>query len=181
MITHPNTNVPGRGTEEMKTNEVTGRFKRGRVGVAIEMGRPGTGVKFSDVEKVAMAVASAGDVNFEPQNPVTGLMSDVKTGKLRDDVLEVRSLSAIIEFEIPNKLAAVLEKLKEVTPEINTVYSLDLCTRVDEDGSVPILEVVKAAGYTPTRMVTNVGLGRPLAKEGNQMTHSLHRRGTDEV
>jgi NAD-dependent dihydropyrimidine dehydrogenase PreA subunit len=167
LITHPNTNVPGRGTEEMKTNEVTGRFKRGRVGVAIEMGRPGTGVKFSDVEKVAMAVASAGDVNFEPQNPVTGLMSDVKTGKLRDDVLEVRSLSAIIEFEIPNeKLATVLEKLQEVTPEINTVYSLDLCTRVNEDGTVPILEVVKEAGYTPySNGKTNVGLGRPLAKE----------------
>ncbi len=167
LVTHPKTNVPGRGTEEMKTNEVTGRFKRGRVGVAIEMGRPGTGVKFTDVEKVAMAVASAGDVNFEPHNPVTGLMTDLKTGKLQDDVLEVRSLSAIIEFEIPNeKLATVLEKLQEVTPEINTVYSLDLCTRVNEDGTVPILEVVKEAGYTPySNGKTNVGLGRPLAKE----------------
>ena len=32
--------IAGRGTEEMKTNDVTGRFKRGFVGVAIEMGRP---------------------------------------------------------------------------------------------------------------------------------------------
>jgi len=32
--------ISGRGTEEMKTNEVTGRFKPGMVGVAIEVGRP---------------------------------------------------------------------------------------------------------------------------------------------
>jgi Fe-S-cluster-containing hydrogenase component 2 len=37
LITHPKTGVPGRGTEEMKTNDVTGRFKRGRAGVCIEL------------------------------------------------------------------------------------------------------------------------------------------------
>lgn len=51
-VPHPKTNVPGRGTEEMKTNDVTGRFKRGRVGMAAELGRPGTGAFFVDVEKV---------------------------------------------------------------------------------------------------------------------------------
>jgi formate hydrogenlyase subunit 6/NADH:ubiquinone oxidoreductase subunit I len=43
--------ISGRGTEEMKTNEVTGRFKPGMTGVAIEVGRPITGARMYDVEK----------------------------------------------------------------------------------------------------------------------------------
>lgn len=166
LVTHPDTNVPGRGTEEMKTNEVTGRFKRGQAGIAIEMGRPGTGTRFYDVEKVAMAVAQVG-VHFEPHNPVTVLMVDKNTGKLRDDVLNEKVLSAIIEFDIPQKkIVPVLEKLKEVIPEIDTVFSLDLACRLEEDGSNPAVELAQKAGFTPSlNGKTNVGLGRPLAKE----------------
>lgn len=166
LVPHPNTGVPGRGTEEMKTNEVTGRFKRGRAGIAIEMGRPGTGTRFYDVEKVAMAVASVG-VEFEPHNPVTHLMVDKTTGKMRDDVLNEKALSAIIEFDIPqSKIKAVLEKLKEVEKEINTVFSLDLACRLEEDGSNPAVALAEEAGYRPSiNGKTNVGLGRPLAKE----------------
>ena len=76
------------------------------------MGRPGTGTKFPDVEKVAMVVASVAGVTFEPQNPLADLMSDPHTGRLRDDVLEVRSLPAIIELETADEnLAAVLKQL----------------------------------------------------------------------
>lgn len=166
LVTHPDTNVPGRGTEEMKTNEVTGRFKRGQAGIAIEMGRPGTGTRLYDVEKVAMAVAQVG-VHFEPHNPVTVLMADKNTGKLRDDVLNEKVLSAIIEFDIPQeKIVPVLEKLKEVIPEIDTVFSLDLACRLEEDGSNPAVELARKAGFTPSlNGKTNVGLGRPLAKE----------------
>ena len=49
---HPETRIPGRGTEEMKTNEVTGRYRRGMYGMAFELGRPGVGARFHDVEKV---------------------------------------------------------------------------------------------------------------------------------
>ena len=41
LVEHKETRVPGRGTEEMKTNDVTGRFKWGEAGMAVEMGRPG--------------------------------------------------------------------------------------------------------------------------------------------
>ena len=57
---HPETRIPGRGTEEMKTNEVTGRFPRGKFGMAFELGRPGVGTRFHDVQKVAMALAALG-------------------------------------------------------------------------------------------------------------------------
>lgn len=165
LIAHPDTGVPGRGTEEMKTNEVTGRFKKGMAGVAIEVGRPGIGTRLYDVEKIAMSLAPLG-VNFEPQNPVTFLMSDKSTGKMRKDVLNEKALSAIIEFDIPqSKLEAVFNALKEVTPKIDTVYSLDLACRL-EDGFNPVVEVAVKSGFKVSiNGKTNVGLGKPLIKE----------------
>ena len=42
---HESTGVRGRGTEEVKTNDVTGRVKRGEVGFALEFGRPSIGCR----------------------------------------------------------------------------------------------------------------------------------------
>ncbi len=166
LVPHKNTSVPGRGTEEMKTNEVTGRFRRGHAGVAIELGRPGIGARFRDVEKVAMACAEVG-VTFEPHNPVTFLIKDQKTGKFQDEILNEKVMSAIVEFAVPNeKLAAILEKIREVSKKIDTVFSLDLACRVEEDGSTPAVEIARACGFHPSiNGKTNLGLGRPLAKE----------------
>ena len=91
--------ISGRGTEEMKTNEVTGRFQFGFVGVAIEFGRPILGARFYDIEKVARAVSTLG-VEYEKKNPTTSLMSDSGTGKFKDDVLPEKVLSAILEFKL---------------------------------------------------------------------------------
>lgn len=82
IATGLSTDLPGRGTDEMKTNDVTGRFKRGYAGIAMEFGRPVLGAKLSDVEKAAQAVASLG-VKFEKLNPVTDLMEDPTTGKFK--------------------------------------------------------------------------------------------------
>ena len=57
LIVNPETRIPGRGTEEMKTNDITGRFLPGHLGIAIELGRPGTGASFVDVQKVTRACA----------------------------------------------------------------------------------------------------------------------------
>ena len=43
-VPHESTGVEGRGTEEVKTNDVSGRVKVGEVGFTIEFGRPGVGV-----------------------------------------------------------------------------------------------------------------------------------------
>ena len=59
MIVFAGSQVPGRGTEEMKTNDVKGTFLPGEVGVGIELGRPGIEANFRDVEKVAMALMKA--------------------------------------------------------------------------------------------------------------------------
>jgi NAD-dependent dihydropyrimidine dehydrogenase PreA subunit len=160
------TGVSGRGTAEMKTNEVTGRIPLGFVGVSIELGRPVTGCRFSDVEKVCMAVAPLG-VHFEPKNPVTYVMTDTATGKLQDDVLNEKCLSAIVEFNIPiEKLAATMAALQKAAKEVNTVFSVGLAGRVEADGTANYDKVLPKLGFsTFATGKTNVKLGRPLHKE----------------
>jgi NAD-dependent dihydropyrimidine dehydrogenase PreA subunit len=158
--------ITGRGTEEMKTNDVTGRFKRGYAGIAIELGRPILGARLYDVEKVAQAAASLG-VEFEPQNPTTTLMEDPRTGKFKEDILDEKVLSAILEFSVKlDQLPQLFEIIRGVAREIETVFSLDIATRINPDQSVPIEPVIEAAGlWIAPNGKTNVGLGRPLVKE----------------
>jgi NAD-dependent dihydropyrimidine dehydrogenase PreA subunit len=158
--------ISGRGTEEMKTNEVTGRFKLGAAGVAIEVGRPVLGTRLYDVEKIAMAVAKLG-VQFEPANPTTSMMADKQTGKFKAELLNEKVLSAIIEFGVKlEQLPQVFAVLQKVAGEIESVFSLDLATRLAPDGSVPTDSYVAQAGlWVAGNGKTNVGLGRPLFKE----------------
>ncbi len=158
--------ISGRGTEEMKTNDVTGRFQFGFVGIAIEFGRPILGARFYDIEKVARAVSALGVV-YEKQNPTTSLMSDPNTGKFKDDVLPEKVLSAILEFRLVlKKLPELFEVLKNVSKKIETVFSLDIATRVNPDGSIPTAPFIESAGlWVAQNGKTNVGLGRPRYQE----------------
>lgn len=164
---HGQTNVPGRGTEEMKTNDVTGRFKHGEVGFSIDMGRPGVGVDLIDAEKVTMTLGKLG-IEFEPKNPITNLMKDIKTGEIKDNVKQERIHSCIPEFKTKiERLPEILETLKKVSEEINTVFSLGLCLKLTPDGEIPetvkkYLEDNKIPYYLGGK--TNIGLGKPLSK-----------------
>ena len=161
---HPETRIPGRGTEEMKTNEVTARYRRGMYGMAFELGRPGAGARFHDVEMVARALSTL-NVGFEENNPVTKLMIDRKKGFINPEVLGEKVLSAIVEFLAPvEKLPRVLEVLDRVSKEINTVFSGDIISRIGTDGSVPYLKVIQDMNrFLSINGKSNVGLGRPLA------------------
>ena len=165
-VKHPLTSGKGRGTEEMKTNDVTGRYRRGETGVAMEMGRPGVGTSIRDLEKVCMALAAYG-VEFEELNPVAALMADIKSGKFKEDVLGERVLSAIIEFKVErSRLSGVLAKIREIAGQIDTVFSLDLISRLEDDGVIPTTDIAREAGYSPLpNTKTNIGLGRPLFEE----------------
>jgi len=164
------TRMDGRGTKEMKTNDITGRFRLGEVGFTVDVGRPGVGTTFADVEKIAMAVAEAGEgieggVRFVEDNPTTRLMKDGKSGKFRDDVRGERILSCILEFKIKEEgLMKVIRALRDVAEEVDTVFSVGCISRCREDGTVPVRAMLDEAGvfYRPNGKV-NVGLGRPLS------------------
>lgn len=162
LIPFPDTGVAGRGTDEVKTSDVTGKFKRGHVGFGIEVGRPGVGTRFSEVEKISKALAQL-EVIFEKDNPTTALI-DKKTGAIRKDIINEKVVSVIIEFAVPQKkvrdIMAVLEK---VSGEIDTVFALELVQRTEEDGSVPMIKELEELGYHPRENgKVCIGLGRPV-------------------
>ena len=166
--THKVTGVTGRGTEEVKTNDVSGRYKKGEVGLSIDMGRPGMGVYLRDAEKVAMAVAGA-ELELAPaeDTPLAAVMTDLSTGKLIEECLDYRLLSVIIEGKCKeDKIKNVLKALQAVEKEIDTVFSLGLISRVDENGHCNALEYLDDLGIPePHRGKVNVGLGRPFAED----------------
>jgi ferredoxin len=173
-VPHESTGVHGRGTEEVKTNDVSGRVKVGEVGFTIEFGRPGVGVGFRDIQKMCTALAKAG-VAFEKKNPVTSLMSDVASGTIREDILEEKVLSAIVEIKAPVERAEEIIRLVwDVEKQVETVVALGVGVRCDRDGEenvvAPILEKL---GYKLERAKTNIGLGRitnPAVAEPAQQT-----------
>ena len=160
-----NAGMDGRGTAEMKTNDVTERYRLGEVGFTVDVGRPGVGTTFVDVEKIAMTMAKIG-VSFEPQNPTTKLMVNEKTGKFRGDVRNERVLSCILEFKVgEDKVLDVISALKEVAKQVNTVFSVGCISRCRSDGTIPVKETLDEAGifYRPNGKV-NIGLARLLGK-----------------
>lgn len=163
LYVHEGTDIPGRGTEEMKTNDVTGRFRDGFIGIGMEFGRPGTGTYFRDAEKAIKKLVSLG-VSLEPLNPLTQLISNPQTGELKKEVLNERVLSAIVEFTIPlEKAQEIFQAIKEIAHQIDTVFSLDLICKVSPQGGIPLLQEIEKAGLRPSvNGKVNVGLGRPL-------------------
>ena len=95
-------------------------------------------------------------------------MSDVKTGKFKDDVLNEKVLSAIIEFSVPlEKLDQVFAGLKEVSQRIETVFSLCIASRVASERRSPdaTRSCARNSIWFAPNGKTNVGLGRPMFKE----------------
>jgi hypothetical protein len=164
LIEFKGSQVPGRGTEEMKTNDVKGSFLPGEVGIGVELGRPGIGAYFKDVEIVAAALMGA-DIGYElaEENPVTHFMSDKSTGKLRDDVLNEKATSAIIEGKCKlEKLPEALKALKEAAGKVDTVFTVELITKVTPAGEAPIKPVLEELGYWfSINSKNNMGLGEP--------------------
>ena len=175
---HRNTKIQngGRGTEEIKTNDVTGVIHTlDKVEIGIEMGRPGLGARFRDVEVLTKAISKF-DVEYEESNPVTGYIADHATGRIDPTVLNEKVLSCIIEFAAPaDQLIDLLGTITKASEGLGTVFSLCVICMVDENNSSIVETKVVEAGYNITRASskTNVGLGRPLyidrIKEGGDL------------
>ena len=165
LVVHDDTGLAGRGTEEIKTNDITGRIADGEAGLVIDLGRPGVGVRFNDIQKVTRALAALG-TEFEPDNPVTLLMEDRATGQLKPEILDEKVLSAIIEFKATlDRLPRYLQAIDEVEAELDTVISIGVASRCAPDGAIPHQAVCRETGRVlSVNGKTNLGLGRPIAR-----------------
>jgi len=155
------TKVTGRGTEEMKTNDVTDRYREDEYGISIDVGRPNIGTSIREIEKFTKKLAGLGIV-FEEKNPITSIMKDPKNGEIREEVLDQYIMSGIIEFKIPRrKLKTVLKTIQEVESQVQTVFTVGIITIFSEDGSLPVIVELEKAGYhiAPQAKI-NIGLGK---------------------
>lgn len=161
VVEHKSTGISGRGTEEVKTNDVEKRVEVGEVGYVIEFGRPGVGVYFREIQVMTMALAELG-VTFEARNPITHLMTDKQRGLLQEDILNEKILSAIVETKTGIEMVIpVLETVWKTAKKNDTVMVVGVSTRCDEDGEDWTLSpLLRQHGYTFHRAKTNMGLGR---------------------
>lgn len=164
---HENTDLKhqGRGTEEVKTNDVTGLVRGSDfVAMAIEPGRPLVGARFSDVQKIAMAVAPFVE-SYAKENPVTRNMIDEKKGLFKPEILGEKVLSCILEFHLKtDNLAPLLEALRKVEKEVECVFSVGVIAATGDDGACRAEAVLRDAGFSFDSFSTkvNLGLGKPL-------------------
>jgi hypothetical protein len=163
--THKCTMIPGRGTEESKTNDVTGRVKLGQFGICIEFGRPGVGFRIKDIAPMTEYLADLG-VEMEPNNPLFALM-DHETGCFPGELLSERILSAILEIRVcPEEFETILKGILKKGKTLNTVFSLSVISRFEKNGDLPILGRLKNLGISakPNAKI-NLGMGRPAAHD----------------
>jgi len=175
IVEHKSTGITGRGTEEVKTNDVAHRVGIGEVGYVVEFGRPGTGVRFHEIQSMTRALAKLG-VTFEPNNPITHLMVDKATGDLKPDLLNEKILSAIVEIKTRlEEVEGVLETVSAVSKTIDTVVAVGISTRCDEKGEDRMLApLLQELGYTFERAKTNMGLGRVTNVQKAENTRDEH-------
>jgi Pyruvate/2-oxoacid:ferredoxin oxidoreductase delta subunit len=162
---HKHTSIPGRGTEESKTNDVTGRVKRGEFGICIEFGRPSVGCRFKDIEPMTAYLVQL-NVTFEPMNPLYNLM-EKNSGRFSDEIRPQRILSAILEIRVrADQFEKVTKGIIQTGKTLETVFSLSVISRFDKNGDLPLLSRLKKIGLNPyPHAKVNLGMGRPLVKD----------------
>jgi ferredoxin len=160
LVPHESTGIHGRGTAEVKTNDVTKRIKEGEAGFVIEFGRPGIGTRFREIQKMTRGLAALG-VEFEKNNPVTSLMTDPARGLIREEILSEKVLSAIVEIRVGlEQVPEILRVIRSISRELETVVAVGVSTRCDPDGNERLAELLEREEYPAYRGKTNLGLGR---------------------
>jgi NAD-dependent dihydropyrimidine dehydrogenase PreA subunit len=161
---HDSTDVLGRGTEEMKTNDAKDEFTEDVIGFSVEVGRPGVGARLAELDKVTRKVTELGG-RFADYNPVRALMADFRTGALKPEVLEEKALSAIAEFTTPVETAldTLTALLAFIDAELDTVATVSLIARHRADGALPFWAALnrlgEKSGFTPyPNGKVNIGL-----------------------
>lgn len=162
-VQHPALKAWGRGTEEAKTNDVVAKFRHGEYGLLLEFGRPCTGTRFTEIEKITTTMVKLG-IPILKDNPLYGLLNEDGSGRFKPEFVNEKVLSAILELRVNEKdMEYILTTILKLLETIDTVVSVGLVTRFAEDGSLPVIDKLNAMNFKvrPNAKI-NVGLGRPL-------------------
>jgi hypothetical protein len=124
---------------------------------------------------MTIALAELG-VKFEAKNPITHLMLDQSTGMLKEDLLNEKILSAIVEIKTTIEMVpAVLDTVTRVAKQIDTVIAIGVSTRCAENGEDPVLApLLDDLGHTFVRAKTNMGLGRITNIQAKESVSDQH-------
>ncbi|MFC2042350.1 hypothetical protein ACFLTV_02490, partial [Chloroflexota bacterium] len=155
------------------TNDVEGLLRHGEAVIVVELGRPHLGTTFLDVQKVVQTLIPFGmrlDLQYptlDERSPLTELATDAAKGIFRPEILGERTGWELLKLVVPEKgVPEVVRSLQRVAKEIDTVFALDIVSRVAQDGSTVAERLADEIGVAPApNCKTNVGLGRPLAED----------------
>ena len=166
LVVHEATGVRGRGSEGIKTNDVTNRYPHGSMGVFIELGRPALGTRFVDVERVVKKFKAHG-YTVVADNPVAGLVADPARRTLKPEVLNEKAISVLVEFLLPESdVASLKSMLEELAAEVETVFSVGIALRAEPDGSSPFEALFGPEAFQLPNGKVNLGLARGIATKG---------------
>ena len=117
-------------------------------------------------------------------------MTDVATGTLREDILNEKVMSAIVEIKVPvERTEEIIRLVWEVEKKIDTVVALGVGTRCDENGEETwsrrfwSVWVISWSAPRPTSAWAGsaIAASRQIAQETvHRMTNTLHRFGDAE-
>jgi spore coat polysaccharide biosynthesis protein SpsF (cytidylyltransferase family) len=88
-------------------------------------------------------------------------MTDVSTGDIKEDILNEKILSAIVEFKTSlANVPTVLRKVREVAGRLDTIVAIGAAVRCDDNGDNELEEILRQEEFNFVRGKTNLGLGR---------------------
>jgi len=163
---HKTTGVAGRGTEGIKTNDSQHRYRRGFMGVFVEVGRPAVGARFHDVERVVKTFKAHG-YDVVPHNPVAELIDDQETGALKPEVLNEKVISCLVEFMLPETAAdELMGIIHELAGAVETVFNVSVALRADEEGRPRLTQIFGPDIFSLPNAKVNIGMAEGITGPG---------------
>ena len=112
----------------------------------VELGRPNTGTTLANAEKIIQTLMAAG-AKMAEQITHHGDAERRGKGIMKEEIKNERVLSCIVEAMVKiEDLERALEALKQVSLELDTVFSLGLVTRMEEGFISPIEPTLRKMG-----------------------------------
>ncbi len=105
------------------------------------------------------------DIPILEDNPLYGLLTEDMSGSFKPEYVNEKILSGILEICIDRSddLEKILGRILPALEELDTVVSVGLVGRFEDDATLPVIDRLKKMGLSvrPNAKI-NVGLGRPI-------------------